>query len=133
MGRLNSALRAVSLHLQIALFTSLAILFQTEVQAQSNQLQNITFQNTAPELSYTPPVCDIGIVDDIPANCTGTWSVGALQGSVECKLLIEVLLHRTILNQPGSSNASVTSTEGPSEGFEGLIPQLFFTFRGACR
>ncbi|KLO11514.1 hypothetical protein SCHPADRAFT_466762 [Schizopora paradoxa] len=73
---------------------------------------NVTFQNTSPNLSYTPSLCSISSPDDnFPEECDGQWSV---------------------LEVPGSSNGSVTATIGPNATSGNIVPQLFFTFKGSA-
>ncbi|KAL5531306.1 hypothetical protein ACEPAG_4183 [Sanghuangporus baumii] len=71
----------------------------------SAQVQNVTLQNTNDQLVYIPSLC----TDD--EECDGGW---------------------TIVDLPGSSNGSVTSTNGPTAITGNILPQVFLTFRGSA-
>ncbi|KAL5513338.1 hypothetical protein ACEPAH_3737 [Sanghuangporus vaninii] len=71
----------------------------------SAQVQNVTLQNTNDQLVYVPSLCTDG------EECDGGW---------------------TIVDLPGSSNGSVTSTNGPTAITGNILPQVFLTFRGSA-
>ncbi|KAI5123216.1 hypothetical protein M0805_003981 [Coniferiporia weirii] len=71
-------------------------------------VQNVTFQNTRSELVYTPELCNATVDED---GCTGAWMV---------------------VDLPGSSNGSVSTTTGPSAQYAYILPQMFFTFQGSA-
>ncbi|KAH8110808.1 hypothetical protein DFH11DRAFT_741436 [Phellopilus nigrolimitatus] len=77
-----------------------------DVALAQGSVQNVTFQNTRRELVYIPELC--GATDDAD-DCAGAW---------------------TVVDLPGSSNGSVSTTTGPSPQFADILPQVFFTFRG---
>jgi len=70
---------------------------------------NITVDDTAPEIVYSPPACNATIGPEPVVLCNSSWQ---------------------IVSQPDAFNGTVTSTIGPTAGGGDLIPQLFLTFQG---
>ncbi|ETW79071.1 hypothetical protein HETIRDRAFT_323457 [Heterobasidion irregulare TC 32-1] len=69
----------------------------------------VTIENTNPQISYFPSVCNVTGDQTRSAACDGQWQ---------------------ILPLAGASSGSVTSTYGPSPATDNIIPQLFLVLRG---
>ncbi|EMD39338.1 hypothetical protein CERSUDRAFT_112979 [Gelatoporia subvermispora B] len=70
---------------------------------------NITIDNTAPELSYSPPACNATISSD--GLCNSPWQT---------------------VSEPKAFNGTVASTAGPTAAGGDIIPQVFLTFQGTA-
>jgi len=72
------------------------------IRAQS---QNATILSTAPQIVWSPALCNASLVD---GNCSSAWQIS---------------------DAPG---AEVTSTNGPDPAAEDIIPQMFLAFQGSA-
>lgn len=104
-GYATTSLRPLPLSdvLGILLFVLLACAIFPIATAQV--VQNVTLQNTDDDLIYVPELCVDG------EACLGGWMVVGLAGS---------------------SNGSVTTTNGPDASFGNILPQVYLTFRGSA-
>jgi len=69
-------------------------------------LHNITLESTAPEIVWSPALCNVSLND---SNCISAWRVSE-----------DVL------------GGEVTSTNGPDSVAGDIIPQMFLSFRGSA-
>ncbi|KIM90232.1 hypothetical protein PILCRDRAFT_1576 [Piloderma croceum F 1598] len=69
-------------------------------------LHNITLESTAPEIVWSPALCNVSLND---SNCISAWRVSE-----------DVL------------GAEITSTNGPDSVTGDIIPQMFLSFRGSA-
>ncbi|KAF5379405.1 hypothetical protein D9615_006494 [Tricholomella constricta] len=89
-----------------AWFPLILLSFPIRTQAQSSQ-RNITVPSDAPQIVYTPFVCDVSSGSaNTGKECDGAWQVISLK------------------------DATFVSTNGPAPGVD-IVPQMFFRFRGA--
>ncbi|THH16640.1 hypothetical protein EW146_g4043 [Bondarzewia mesenterica] len=69
----------------------------------------VTIENTDPQITYLPSVCNSTDSGTTSSVCDGLWQ---------------------ILPLSGASSGSVTSTYGPSPATDNIIPQFFLVLRG---
>jgi len=72
------------------------------IKAQS---QNATIVSTAPQIVWSPAVCNASLVN---GNCSSAWQVS------------------------NASGTEITSTNGPDPAAEDIIPQMFLAFQGSA-
>jgi len=84
-------------------FLVLSVVRFEVIRAQS---QNTTIESTAPQIVWSPPLCDSSLVG---GNCSSPWQLS-----------------------DDASGAVVTSTNGPDPATEDIVPQMFLAFQGSA-
>ena len=101
---------------------------------------NITLEDTASQILYSPPACGLSSSSGGSDSCSSSWCVQIPITSSSTPLALIALLapplrlhlFRQVVASPNASDGTITVTSGATDASGAFIPQLFLSVRGEC-